>query len=355
MPRSIRVAAVVLARARSSRLPGKMLLPFGRGTVLSTAIERIGACRTVDEVVLATGDAAADDPLARVGHALGIRVVRGSEEDVVARMAQAVRACAALPDAVVRGCADNPLAMPPVIDAAVGELAESGSDLVTPFERQTYPFGFGLAVLARECLERIDREARHPLYREHVENYCLERPGDFRIRCQTAPPELAYPELGLTLDHPVDYARLRRCAALLEGVPLERQPGELLERIRRTRVWIEGASEGPAEGSDLIVRERDRPGQRAPLGVVVTGRFAVGGPPRFGLRYAPGRDAALPTGPIYLDDRADPAPHAGAFLEHVAEAALPLLRTSPVRPAALQESRRLPEEKRVRRREGAGR
>ena len=54
MYRSRRVATVVLARAAARRLPGKMLLPFGEGTVLSSAIERLRACTLADEIVLAT-------------------------------------------------------------------------------------------------------------------------------------------------------------------------------------------------------------------------------------------------------------------------------------------------------------
>ena len=35
MYKDLRVAAVVLARARSTRLPGKMMLPFGDTTVVA--------------------------------------------------------------------------------------------------------------------------------------------------------------------------------------------------------------------------------------------------------------------------------------------------------------------------------
>lgn len=350
---SRRVAIVVLARAGSRRLPGKMLLSLGSGTVLSEAIERLLCCRLADEVVLATTRSSADDPLAQAGEELGLKVVRGSEEDVVARMLCAVDVLEERPHVVVRACADNPLLMPRVVDEAVAELVDTRSDVITPFEYATYPFGYGLVALTLECLQRIDREAEAPAYREHVENFCLERPQDFRIRYQVAPPQLDYPELCTTLDHPVDYARLKRLREALDGVPLERQPAALVEHLRGARVWIEGQSP-PANGGaprdyDLVLGTRVDPETRAPRGVVVVDRFEHGGESRYGLRYADSCGADFPRGPVFLDARTNTALDSPrAFLARATPLALPLLLAAPARPLHAREALEPPASKHVR-------
>ncbi len=336
------VAAVVLARSGSRRLPGKMLLPFGgsasglsgRSTVLSSVLERLRAAETVDQVVLATTTAFADDALAEAAQALGVRVVRGSENDVVGRMQQAVRELeseSVAPAIVVRACADNPLVMPTVVDAGVRELAESGADLITPFEYATLPFGYGLVALTRSCLGRIDAEAVDATYREHVENFCFEHPERFDVRYQVADDGLAWPELCLTLDYAVDYERLVRCERLLRGVPLKHQPRMLIETLSAQSVWVEGVSPGDAAGHDLILAVRAPRGCGQPAsGFVVVDTCELGGAPRFVLRYADEEQ------PLFVDRRALRAGDtAHAFLAYAAPLVVQALRAAPARPVDL--------------------
>lgn len=344
---SKRVAVIVLARAGSSRLPGKMMESFGGGSVLNYALQRCLALECADQVILATTTCSADDALAREAQALGLRVVRGSENDVVERMLQAVDALDEPCDVVVRACADNPLFMPSLVDAAVQELVLSGCDMVTPFEYATLPFGYGLVVMSLECLQRIDTGARHASYREHVENYCLEHPDQFNVRYQVAPPALAWPELCLTLDFDVDLVRLRLMRAVLDGVPLPTQPQALINHLQNLRVWIEGRDAGQPDGYDLVLLATARPGVQAPGGVLVVERFALGDDLRYGLRYATPQPAGFPTGPVYLEEACAARETPLAFLERNAELALPLLLAAPARTIDISEFAAPPIEKRV--------
>lgn len=343
MYRQRRVAIVLLARMGSSRLPGKVLLPFGRGSVLSTMAERLRACRFADELVLATSSEASDDPVAEAGSAAGLAVVRGSQEDVVARMLQAVEGLAQAPDVVVRACADNPLVMPGVVDDAIMELVDTEVDLITPFEHPSYPFGFSLVAMTREALERIDREAREPAYREHVENYCFEAPQPFRLRYHVAPLDLDYPELCATLDQPVDLQRLRTWESWLRDVPLEGQAGELVRRVREARVWYEGFSQSGGMEWDLIVTSDPEPlrslAPSVPLGIVTVDRFRTGSGERWGLRYLDDCDPLFPRGPLLIDWRRDADQEsARSFLARVAPFARRLLAAGPVRELRAQET-----------------
>jgi len=325
MYRGRRIAALVLARLGSSRLPGKMLLPFGRDSVLSTVLERLQASRLIDEILVATTEESLDDSIATAARELGFPVTRGSSEDVVARMTGSLPALAQPADVIVRGCADNPLVMPSVVDDGVRTLVDSGADLITPFEHATYPFGFGLVSMTTECLRRIDAEAEHPAYREHVENYCFEHPDAFEVLYQQAPPSHHYPELNATLDYRVDYDRLMEFERVLRDVPIEEQGRHLVEHVRSARVWIEGRSRTAPEGVDLILATRS-PGARAPRGVVVVDRFQWDGATRRGLRYD-----GTPE-PVYLDPIDAPDDTDVEFLHRATRVFLPALLAGPVRP-----------------------
>lgn len=343
MYRQRRVVVVLLARMGSSRLPGKVLLSFGRGSVLSTMAERLQACRLVDELVLATSSEASDDPLAEAGDAIGLPVVRGSEEDVVGRMLQAVEGLEQAPDVVVRACVDNPLVMPGVVDDAIMELVDTEVDLITPFEHPSYPFGFGLVAMTRETLERIDREAHEPAYREHVENYCFEAQRPFRLRYHVAPLDLDYPELCATLDQPVDLHRLRTWESWLRDVPLDGQASELVRRVREARVWYEGFSQAGGVEWDLIVTSDPEPlrslAPSVPLGIVTVDRFHTAAGERFGLRYLDDCDPLFPRGPLLIDWRRNADQETPrSFLARVAPFARRVLGAGPARELCFQEA-----------------
>jgi len=226
-----RVAAIVLARRGSRRLADKMLLPFAGATVLESVLARVKDCRLADDWLLATTVNPADDPLAELGRRAGFPVFRGSENDVVERLVQAAASLPEPPDAVLRINADNPLFMPELVDEGLRQMVDLEADLITPFEFNTYPFGYAMVGFTRDCLQRIDAGAQEAVYREHVENFCFERPAEFRTLYQAAPAELYGPGHSVTLDYPADYEKLLELSAALKAVPLAKQPRELLARL----------------------------------------------------------------------------------------------------------------------------
>src|SRR5688500_20354105 len=108
----------------STRLPGKVLLPLAGRPMLSQMLRRLRSCAALDEVVVATTTSPGDDPIAALGVAEGVRVSRGSESDVLGRVADAAREHRA--DVVVRVTADCPLIDPQVVDRVVEGLMANG-------------------------------------------------------------------------------------------------------------------------------------------------------------------------------------------------------------------------------------
>ncbi len=121
-----RTVAVVQARMGSTRLPGKVLRDLG-GQPAARA--RPGASApgppASTSVAVATSTLAGDDPVAELARRLGVRVVRGSELDVLDRYATAAAELEA--DLVVRVTADCPLVDPAVIDRLLAFRAPASS------------------------------------------------------------------------------------------------------------------------------------------------------------------------------------------------------------------------------------
>ena len=76
----------VQARTNSSRLPGKMLMPFGSSSLASFVMKRCSLLdKLVDDVVLLTSNEASDDELAQLISREGFKVFRGSLNNVLLR------------------------------------------------------------------------------------------------------------------------------------------------------------------------------------------------------------------------------------------------------------------------------
>ena len=63
----MRLGAVIQARTGSTRLPGKILEPIEGFPLLGWCVERLRLAKTVDQVVVATSDHAADDAVEALG------------------------------------------------------------------------------------------------------------------------------------------------------------------------------------------------------------------------------------------------------------------------------------------------
>ncbi len=111
----MKTVAIIQARMRSTRLPGKILEKVCGRTVLEHDIIRIGAASLVDAVVVATSDLAVDDQVAQEAVRAGAEVSRGSEEDVLSRFHLAAREHQA--DVIVRMTSDCPLFDPVLLDS----------------------------------------------------------------------------------------------------------------------------------------------------------------------------------------------------------------------------------------------
>ncbi len=216
-----KTAAIIQARMGSTRLPGKVMKDLLGQPLLYRIVERISLAELLDEVVIATTGNPIDDVIELSAAWRGIRVFRGSEEDVLDRYYQAAKASGA--DVIIRVCADNPLTEPRFIDIGARQLLASGADYVHP---ENIPLGSNVWTMRFEALEWAALNAAEADEREHVVPYIIKHPDIFKVVPLAVPVALQRPDLRITVDTMEDYNFMYRLYyhfrnSEMKDVPLE--------------------------------------------------------------------------------------------------------------------------------------
>jgi spore coat polysaccharide biosynthesis protein SpsF len=230
-PSSKKVVAIIQARMSASRLPGKVLLDMGGKPMLARVVERTSRAQLVDDVVVATSQEAADDPIEAFCTDQGYSCFRGSLHDVLDRCYHAAKL--KLANVVVRITADCPIIDPLVIDQTISAFYGIGPDLITdsgssrfhhnsnpipacdfaanrlpPPWKRTFPIGLDTEVCTFSALEIAWKEADQAHQREHVMPFLYENDQRFRILLVNHKPDFG--EYRWTVDTPEDLVLLRQ-------------------------------------------------------------------------------------------------------------------------------------------------
>jgi spore coat polysaccharide biosynthesis protein SpsF len=209
---------VIQARAGSTRLPGKVLLPFGGRSLLHQVVERASRSTLGGPVWVATSAGSEDDQVAAQAGEVGARVFRGDLHDVLGRFVACVAAMDDKPSYVVRICADRPLICPDLVDEAIAAVGVTGSpDYISNSLTPSWPDGLDVEVVAVDALREAAAAATSPYEREHVTPYIYRRPERFRL-IGLACPFGNHSAVRVALDTEGDRERLRRVHDRLAAV-----------------------------------------------------------------------------------------------------------------------------------------
>jgi spore coat polysaccharide biosynthesis protein SpsF (cytidylyltransferase family) len=156
------VIAIIQARMGSERLPGKVLLDIEGQTMLERVVRRVQNAKSIDEVVVATTDRPADIVVIGEAERLGVKVVRGNEDDVLDRFRQA--AVESNAETIVRVSADSPFVDPEVTDMVVDAFRSQDVDYASNKLNPSFPLGLDVEAFSRDALgndlERSDGALR---------------------------------------------------------------------------------------------------------------------------------------------------------------------------------------------------
>lgn len=192
-----KIVVIIQARMGSTRLPGKVMMKLCGKTVLAHVIGRVSQSQSIDEIVIATTTNSQDDVIVTEGKKTGVKVFRGSEDNVLERYYLAAKEHEA--NIVVRITSDCPLIDPQVIEKMLWIYSSSRSDFVTnagPIStKRTFPRGLDVEVFSNELLTEAFQKSVTEYQKEHVTPYMYENRTPQYFFC-----EKDYSSLRLTVD-----------------------------------------------------------------------------------------------------------------------------------------------------------
>jgi len=218
----VNVVATIQARMGSSRLPGKVLKKLSGKPVLLWHVERIKRSRLIDQVVIATTTNVLDDEIEEFCDKYKISCYRGSENDVLNRIASLIREFKI--DLHVECFGDSPLTDPQLIDEFIGYYLKNRDkvDYVSSSMETTYPPGLEVIVYPGYILDNLERQlpSDDPL-REHVGYNITRFPSRYRLVSLEAPSWYRYPDTYLEVDTCLDFEKMQKIIEYFSKVGVE--------------------------------------------------------------------------------------------------------------------------------------
>ena len=202
MSKKQHIAAIVQARMRSTRLPGKVLKEIVGQPLLWHILHRLRKSELIETICVATTTDPADDPIAAYAEAQGAKVVRGPEDDVLARFALATHLID--PDIIVRVNADAPLVDAAFVDHLIREMIRTQADFVM-LRPGLSAIHDGADPMSRWALDKLVLMAHQdPVAREHVSAYFKLHPEFVKIAHIDLPLKWQFKGARLSVDTPAD-------------------------------------------------------------------------------------------------------------------------------------------------------
>lgn len=259
-------AVIVQARMTSTRLSGKVLKPIGDQSALALCLHRCARIPGVDHVVAAIPYEGEHDPLAQEVVGLGYTVVRGPQDDVLARYCMAAKAVQA--DVVMRVTSDCPFMDPDVCGKVVDLYHRTGVDYACNNMPARFPHGLDCDVFSVQRLFEAEWLASTAHDREHVTPWIRREEG--YTRAALTGPAGGLERLRWTLDHPEDLDFFQAFADAFGPGLVEASWVELAQLclrrpdlVARNAQWIDQSRLGVEPDDEDLVSTAPIPFQRA--------------------------------------------------------------------------------------------
>ncbi|MFX0092660.1 MAG: cytidylyltransferase domain-containing protein, partial [Candidatus Hodarchaeota archaeon] len=179
-----KIVAIIQARMRSTRLPGKVMKRLANKPVLWHVVSRLKHAKMIDQIVVATTNLPEDRVIVEFCLSNNIDYFCGSSQDVLSRYYETAKQFQA--SIVVRITADSPVIEPKIIDKMIerfNEKNESGNPLDYLSNRivRSFPPGLIAEVFSFKVLSIAQREAMKDYEREHVTPFIYQHPDRFSL------------------------------------------------------------------------------------------------------------------------------------------------------------------------------
>lgn len=193
---------IIQARLNSSRLPAKVMMSLGGGTLLQRVYETVEKSNNIDKIVIATSSQVSDNIIAQHSKEMDVICFRGSLNNVLKRFYDVSRLYNA--KNIVRITADNPLMDAELIDNLIDHFKSSKSDVdYSMFNNGVY--GLSAEVFSFSALKNAFNNTNNNSDKEHVTTYIR---NNLIVNNIDIHSPYNRPELSATIDTLEDYERM---------------------------------------------------------------------------------------------------------------------------------------------------
>lgn len=203
------ITFIIQARLGSTRLPGKILLPFWRNqSILDLLIEKLKQIPN-SRIILATSESPQNNPLEEIANSKHINIYRGNETDVLQRFIDAADKFNA--NQIIRICSDNPFLELKSIQRLIEFINIHPQYDYVSFNVNGTPsikthYGFWTEFVTLNALKKVCSLTDEPLYHEHVTNFIYTHPEHFNFHLLDTPSILtSHDRVRLTIDTETDF------------------------------------------------------------------------------------------------------------------------------------------------------
>lgn len=221
-----KIAVVIQARMKSTRLPGKILLPIPLGNgkpLLSWIVDEVKSSKYKPDIIIATSLNPENDVLGVFSEQQNVKCFRGAEEDVLSRFIAIAKNDNY--DCIIRLTADNPIVDFKILDNTIAHHFNEVHDYTVT---SGLPTGMNFEVIATSALLDLEHHDLTSAEREHVTLF-VKNSGRYQTGTYSPAINPLLKNLRLTVDYPSDYALLSNILAYnissvnLKGIKLVEQ------------------------------------------------------------------------------------------------------------------------------------
>ena len=229
----MKIGAIIQVRNNSTRLPGKVLmpLPFPDGDgLLFHILKEIKKSSFIDDIYLATTNNSIDDEIEEFGKENGVKVYRGSEDDVLSRFVS-INDIEGY-DVVIRLTGDNPFIDINSLDTATDSHIKSDNDYT---KTEGLPLGMNFEIVSSKALMLLNEQELTLSDKEHVTLF-FNRTNRFKKSIYKFDQYVGIKDLRLTVDYPSDYAMASFLFSMVEKHEVRWL--DLITKVKNEMPWV---------------------------------------------------------------------------------------------------------------------
>ena len=195
-----KVLAIIQARYKSTRFPGKVLKKINDKSILEIIIKRLSKCHNISKIVVACSDNKSDVQIINLCKKLKINYFAGSDHDVLERFYKASLKYKG--SNILRITADCPLIDYVIVDKIINNFFSANFDYASNINPPTFPDGLDAEIFTFKALKQAHNRAKTQMEREHVSPFMLNNKNFKKFNLESIED---YSSIRLTIDQPEDF------------------------------------------------------------------------------------------------------------------------------------------------------